>query len=280
MIPLLIIAAIAAGAFVFSQKVGVAAGATSGDDFLDEVISDPENQDPGVLRLAARVAEENGLPQTSETLLFQAQVLEYTVIQELEAEVKKKVEEYIKSGADYSEKAVRAYIVLQFGPAAGPVVDKVFESEWWNDAKGWAAEKAGEIIEGAGDIAEDVWDEVSGWNPIGGVPQMMSSEAMSSEAMRSDLRFPGVNDPDFRTFVGAQSKGLPDLIQSTQGKLGGLIGQTVIVDGEPHVCTLSGLTGLVSRAGNRGAQQWLANEADRKNYPATTRAFLDTNGIF
>ena len=117
-----------------------------------------------------------------ESLTLTAQMVEtkLTPVQQLEEAVKSKVQEHIETGADYSEQAVRAAVVAYFGPEAGPVVDRLFESEWWQSAKGWAAEKAGEAIEWAGEQAEDLYEEVEEWVPwsttIGGAP--VDSETM------------------------------------------------------------------------------------------------------
>lgn len=50
------------------------------------------------------------------------------------------------------------------------------------------------------------------------------------------------------------------------------------IDGEP--LTLSGLLGLSSAAGIKGAKSWLKNPADRERFPHTTETFLKTNGLF
>ena len=44
--------------------------------------------------------------------------------------------------------------------------------------------------------------------------------------------------------------------------------------------TLSGLLGVIQCAGLDGAVGWLTKPSDRKRYPHTTQAFMNTNGIY
>ena len=44
--------------------------------------------------------------------------------------------------------------------------------------------------------------------------------------------------------------------------------------------TLSGLLGLASQAGIKGAKGWITNPKERERFPHTTQIFLETNGIF
>lgn len=55
-----------------------------------------------------------------------------------------------------------------------------------------------------------------------------------------------------------------------------LIGQEIGVES----LTMSGLLGLVSQAGIKGAKGWLAKPQERERFPHTTQTFLETNGIF
>lgn len=59
-------------------------------------------------------------------------------------------------------------------------------------------------------------------------------------------------------------------------KLGKYIGTEV--DGKP--VTLSGLAGLVSAAGMKGAEKWLNKSEDRVKYPGSTQVYNETNGLF
>jgi hypothetical protein len=58
--------------------------------------------------------------------------------------------------------------------------------------------------------------------------------------------------------------------------------RTIAIPGheEPHVITLSGMLGVIQAAGLDGAVGWLENPGDRKKFPHTTMAFLNTNGAF
>jgi hypothetical protein len=55
-----------------------------------------------------------------------------------------------------------------------------------------------------------------------------------------------------------------------------LIGQEVGIES----LTMSGLLGLVSQAGIKGAKGWLDKPQERERFPHTTQTFLETNGIF
>ena len=44
--------------------------------------------------------------------------------------------------------------------------------------------------------------------------------------------------------------------------------------------TMSGLIGLTSQAGIKGAKSWIAKPEERKRFPHTTQTFINTNGIF
>ena len=55
-----------------------------------------------------------------------------------------------------------------------------------------------------------------------------------------------------------------------------LIGKEIAV--EP--LTMSGLLGLASQAGIKGAKSWLEKPKERERFPHTTQTFLETNGIF
>lgn len=66
-------------------------------------------------------------------------------------------------------------------------------------------------------------------------------------------------------------------IPEIRQKLGSYVGQEA--EGQP--ITLSGIIGVVSAAGMRGAAQWLKADHDsRAKYPGTTKLFLETNGLF
>jgi hypothetical protein len=49
---------------------------------------------------------------------------------------------------------------------------------------------------------------------------------------------------------------------------------------EPVTITLSGVLGVIQAAGIDGAVGWLEDQKDRRRYPHTTQAFLNTNGVF
>jgi hypothetical protein len=80
----------------------------------------------------------------------------------------------------------------------------------------------------------------------------------------------------WREFVARVNSDWDKLAPVVKEKLGSHIGQAI----EGQTITLSGLCGIVNRAGMRGAEKWLGSESDRVKYPATTRAFHSTNGIF
>ena len=61
-----------------------------------------------------------------------------------------------------------------------------------------------------------------------------------------------------------------------KNKMRDLIGKNV--GGE--ILTMSGLIGLTSQAGIKGAKSWIARPEERERFPHTTQTFLETNGIF
>jgi len=60
------------------------------------------------------------------------------------------------------------------------------------------------------------------------------------------------------------------------------LGRPIAVPGREGAepLTLSGLLGVIQCAGLDGAVGWLRKLGDRKRYPHTTQAFLQTNGVF
>ena len=62
------------------------------------------------------------------------------------------------------------------------------------------------------------------------------------------------------------------------------LGRAIPVPGheraETIMITLSGMLGVIQCAGLDGAVGWLERPNDRKRYPHTTQAFLNTNGVF
>jgi hypothetical protein len=55
-----------------------------------------------------------------------------------------------------------------------------------------------------------------------------------------------------------------------------LIGKEIGIE----ALTMSGLLGLASQAGIKGAKSWLEKPQERERFPHTTQTFLETNGIF
>jgi hypothetical protein len=60
------------------------------------------------------------------------------------------------------------------------------------------------------------------------------------------------------------------------------LGRPISVPGREGTVTitLSGVLGVIQCAGLEGAVGWLERSNDRKRYPHTTQAFLQTNGVF
>ena len=90
----------------------------------------------------------------------------------------------------------------------------------------------------------------------------------------------GVSDDAWRDFVTGCNADMSELAPTVAEKLGTYIGATVPLDDVEYQVSLSGLLGLVSRAGMNGAKSWLENPTDRAKYPNTTKGFIRTNGIF
>lgn len=57
------------------------------------------------------------------------------------------------------------------------------------------------------------------------------------------------------------------------------VGSTVVIDGQTHIASASGLLAVIKAAGP-SAPQWLANENDKKRFPETTALFLRANNCF
>jgi len=66
------------------------------------------------------------------------------------------------------------------------------------------------------------------------------------------------------------------------GVLAAHLGRSVVLPGRdaPETLTLSGLLGVIQCAGLDGAVGWLERTSDRKRYPHTTQAFVQTNNLF
>lgn len=264
----LLIVAVALVGFAASQGgLGNLLGGegTSGDEFLDDVVSNLPHKSQVEVKAAAHIAYEMGNPRTGNLLdayaitIPTAGTLGGHLLDPIEAEIKKAVEDYIHEGGDAGEDAVRDFVAAQFGDTAAGYLDQMFESEWWTDGKGWVAEKGGAAVEAIGDAAEDAWDEASSW--VSGVPGGGTPETM-------------------KRFIVAQAVGLKEQIPAVRERLGQYVGTHTQVNGVIHPVTLSGLVALVSRAGQRGAKAWLDNKSDRQRFPATTEAFLACNGMF
>tara|TARA_R100001244_G_scaffold132394_1_gene108866 strand:- start:12812 stop:13249 length:438 start_codon:yes stop_codon:yes gene_type:complete len=77
----------------------------------------------------------------------------------------------------------------------------------------------------------------------------------------------------YNAFSKLQSEAMHSIKSSDiKNRIGELIG------GEP--LTMSGLLGLVSQAGVKGARSWLNRPDERSRFPFTTKIFIKTNGIF
>ena len=69
---------------------------------------------------------------------------------------------------------------------------------------------------------------------------------------------------------------------AVNGGLVDYLGKPFVVPGQEGAAalTLSGLLGVIQCAGLDGATSWLERSGDRKKFPHTTQAFLNTNGIY
>lgn len=184
----------------------------------------------------------------------------YSMLDEYEREIIDYVNEQVDTGASLTEDALKTGAIALFGPAAAPVLDRLFETDWWKSKKQWIKDKFGDAVGEVKDAGEDAleWADEN-LNPfrMGEIPQA----AMTRFAMQ-------------------QIRGLEEFIPLCMAKLGHYVGSTVVVDGIHHPVTASGLCALAQRAGMRGAESWLNAPSDHSRYPASTQAFLDNNGIF
>ncbi len=66
------------------------------------------------------------------------------------------------------------------------------------------------------------------------------------------------------------------------GLLSEYLGRAIAIPGHDELCTitLSGMLGVIQCAGLDNAVGWLESQRDRKRFPHTTQAFLNTNGVF
>jgi hypothetical protein len=60
------------------------------------------------------------------------------------------------------------------------------------------------------------------------------------------------------------------------------LGRPILLPGidNNQMITLSGMLGVIQYAGLDGAAGWLEHPNDRKRFPHTTQAFMNTNGVF
>jgi len=66
------------------------------------------------------------------------------------------------------------------------------------------------------------------------------------------------------------------------GLLAAYLNHPIAIPGSDELCTitLSGMLGVIQCAGLDGAVSWLESQRDRKRFPHTTAAFMNTNGVF
>lgn len=134
-------------------------------------------------------------------------------------------------------------------------------------------------------VPDDVWHRFAG-RLVREEPTFSSSRHVGRYRQRKD-RIASLNiDPSaiegsaeaqdhvFAIDVADQAK------QVDASGLSAAVGSDVELEGAPQRLTLSGILGVASVAGLEGAAGWIGNENDRRRYPHTTKAFLQTNGIF
>ncbi len=95
----------------------------------------------------------------------------------------------------------------------------------------------------------------------------------------------GIEALPWAKFLETASEDISTLIPKVKEKFGSWVGKDIDYptgenQAETSTITLSGLLGLVSKAGIRGAHKWLEVETDRHRYPHTTETFQSTNGLF
>lgn len=80
----------------------------------------------------------------------------------------------------------------------------------------------------------------------------------------------------WETFLSRVGESHKSRLPVIKEKLGKYLGTDI--EGKP--VTLSGLAGLVSAAGMKGAAKWLDDAEDRVKYPGSTQMYQQTNGLF
>lgn len=184
----------------------------------------------------------------------------YSMLDEYEREIVDYVNEQVDSGAALTEDAIKVGAVALFGPAAIPVLDRLFASDWWQSKKQWIKDKFGDAVGEVKDAGEDALE----W----------------ADENLNPFRLGGIPVEGLRQYARVQAAGLEEFIPLCEQKLGQYVGSHVDVGGTLHEVTLSGVCGIADRAGMRGAQSWLNSPSDHLKFPATTQAFLETNGLF
>ena len=96
------------------------------------------------------------------------------------------------------------------------------------------------------------------------------------------LQMLGIEPPgnDLSAQTAAISADLADYTKTQLPLIRDACGDIVVINGQSHGVTMSGVLGLLKAAGPSGARAWLRDERERSSFPKTTETFLRTNGIF
>ena len=120
-------------------------------------------------------------------------------------------------------------------------------------------------------------------------PEFTSSRHVGQYRQRRDrLAELGIDPNAIQGSAAAQRAALDADLADAHGHAaaGGVLaehlGRAIAVPGRDgtETITLSGVLGVIQCAGLEGAVGWLERPSDRKRYPHTTQAFLNTNGVF
>lgn len=101
-------------------------------------------------------------------------------------------------------------------------------------------------------------------------------EQNTSRLRQLGIQPPATDDEEYKALVADMSgywESEGKLIQDSSGEV-------VMLQGQEHPVTASGILGLLKAAGPQGARSWLENDADRTRFPHTTEIFLRCNGCF
>lgn len=91
----------------------------------------------------------------------------------------------------------------------------------------------------------------------------------------------GISEGQWQRWLQSAHADMSAFIPKVKARFSNYLGKNIFVPGAGMLpVTLSGVLGVINRAGMRGAVQWFGSQEDKQKHPNTTKAFIDTTGIF